>query len=82
LMASREASEGDELRFEVVSIVDGSRVNFDGLAETIHAARLKCRPEGFSSTSLANESGQESTRGSSRNSLSERIRLARERATR
>jgi len=41
MLEARKASEEDELRFQVVSAVDGSRVNFDELAETIRAARMR-----------------------------------------
>jgi hypothetical protein len=34
-------AECGELRFQVVSVVDGSRVNLDGLAEVIHAGRMR-----------------------------------------
>ena len=80
MMVVRKASEGDKLRFEVVSVVDGARVNFDGLAETIQAARMKCRPEGLPPSFPAIEDGEVSKRGAWPDTLSERIRLARERA--
>jgi hypothetical protein len=35
MLVRRKGSEEEGLRFQVVSIVDGSRVNFDELAETI-----------------------------------------------
>ena len=41
LLEARKASKEDELHFQVVSIVDGSPVNFDGLAEAIRAGRMK-----------------------------------------
>jgi hypothetical protein len=35
MLVQRKATEEDGLRFQVVSVVDGSLVNFDYLAETI-----------------------------------------------
>jgi len=40
LLVARKASEEDELRFQAVSIVDGSRLNLDGPAEAIRAGRM------------------------------------------
>jgi uncharacterized protein (TIGR03435 family) len=40
---ARKASEEDQLRFVAVSIVEGARLNFDGLAGTIRAARMRPR---------------------------------------
>jgi hypothetical protein len=42
LLVARKASEEDELYFEAVSILDGSRL-IDGSAETIREARMKNR---------------------------------------
>jgi hypothetical protein len=39
MLARRKATEEDGLRFQVVSVVDGSRVNFDELTERIREAR-------------------------------------------
>ena len=41
LLDARKASEEDELRFQVVSILDGKPVNLDGLAERIREARAR-----------------------------------------
>lgn len=43
--AMLEGRKADELRFEAVSILDGSRLHCDGLAEAIHAARMRARGE-------------------------------------
>jgi hypothetical protein len=40
MLIARKAREEDELHFEAVSILDGSRL-IDGLAETIREARMK-----------------------------------------
>src|SRR5271155_2447677 len=45
LVAARKASEENELRFQVVSVVDGARVNLDGLAEKLRAARMNAHGE-------------------------------------
>ena len=80
LLAARKASEGDEVRFEVRSIVDGTRINFDGLAEQLREARLKSYSEGSSPSLPACEGGQESNGRRLADSLSERIGKARERS--
>ena len=36
-----ETRKTDELRFQAVSILDGSRLNLDGLAEAIRAGRIR-----------------------------------------
>jgi hypothetical protein len=76
LLAARKTSEGDELRFEVRSIVDGARINFDGLAEAIRTARTRSDAEESSSVLPACEGNEERLT----DSLSEIIRKARERA--
>ena len=43
MLVARKASEEHELRFQAVSILDGSPVNLDGLAEIIRAARMRIR---------------------------------------
>jgi hypothetical protein len=62
MLVARIASEKDELSFQVVSIVDGSRVNFDGLAERIRAVRMKDHGEGLPA-SLPSEGGKEHDAG-------------------
>jgi hypothetical protein len=78
LLAARRASE-DELRFRVVSVVDGRPVNLDGLAEGLRAARLRLDAEEGTASIPANEGGQDSSGGSWEECLAERIRRARER---
>lgn len=39
--AMLEARRSDKLRFQAVSILDGSMVNLDGLAEAIRGARMR-----------------------------------------
>jgi hypothetical protein len=41
LVAAWKASEEDELRFQVVSILDKKPVNLDGLAERLREARRR-----------------------------------------
>jgi hypothetical protein len=81
LLIARKASEEDQLRFQTVSIVDGSRVNLDGLAERIRAARMKDQGEGLPA-SLPSERGKEHDAGRRADCLSERITKARERVKR
>ena len=76
------ARNADELRFEVRSIVDGSRVNLDGLADTIRAARMRDRNGNIPAPIPANEASQQTNRGGSADCLLERIRKARERVKR
>jgi len=68
------AREADKLRFQVVSAVDGSRVNLDGLAEAVRAARMRAGGEESTAPFPASESG--------RDSLHERIMEARARVER
>jgi hypothetical protein len=78
LLVARKASEEDELRFEAVSILDGSRLNFDGLAEAIREARMRNRagvlPASFPST----EGGQGNNGGRVADCLSEGPRSVRD----
>jgi hypothetical protein len=82
LLVDRKASEEDQLRFQVVSMVDGSRVNFDGLAETIRAGRMRARGEESPAQFLASERGLDGHGEMGTDCLSERIRRARERVRR
>lgn len=82
MLVTRKTTKEDELRFQVVSIVDGSRVNLDGLAETIRAARMRVLA-GESPPQIAEiEGGMESNRGRGADCLSERMRRAKERVRR
>jgi hypothetical protein len=81
LVARREAEKGG-IRFVVRSIVDGSPVNLDGLADRLRAARLRLDIEEGTASIQANESGQERSGGSWEECLAERIRKARERVER
>ena len=80
LLAARNASQGKELRFEVRSIVDGARINFDGLAEQLRVARRKGHAGELSPSLPACEGAQQPDQRTLADSLSERIRKARERA--
>src|SRR5271170_6959057 len=82
LLEARKASEESELHFVAVSILDGSPLNFDGLAETIRAGRMRARGEESFASLPASESGRECNEGRSADCLSERIRMARERLRR
>jgi hypothetical protein len=81
ILEARKASE-DELRFEVRSIVDGERINLDGLAETIRAARIRIDAGGEQAALPTIEDGQDFSRGRQADCLAERIRRARERVER
>jgi hypothetical protein len=74
-----EARKADELRFQVVSAVDGSRVNLDGLAEPIRAARMRNAAGDLLASIPAGEVGQERNVSRKADSLSERIKIARQR---
>jgi hypothetical protein len=81
MLEARKADAG-MLNFQVVSILDGKPVNFDGLAGAIRAARMKTQG-GESPASLpAIEGGQDTGREGRTDCLSERVRKARERVTR
>src|ERR1017187_188542 len=79
MLVTRKASEEDGLRFQVVSAVDGLPVNFDRLAETIRAARMRNRTGELPASLPESEDGQESNGERRADCLSERIRKARER---
>ena len=71
------ARKTGELRFQAVSILDGSRVNLDGLAEVIHAGRMRA------AAALSGvEFVQEDKRERRPDCLAELIREGRERARR
>ena len=72
-----EARNAGELRFEAVSILDGSRVNLDGLAEVIHAGRMRA-----AAAISGVEITQEDKRERRPDCLAERIQEARERVRR
>lgn len=80
LLVARKADE-EKQSFRVVtrSIVDGSRVSFDGLAECIRAGRLKLQGKEGTASSPAVESGQDSGGERRADCLSERIKRARNR---
>ena len=68
------AQKAGELRFEAVSILDGSRVNLGGLAEVIHAGRMRAGA-GVSEVDVA----REDKRVRRPDCLADRIQQARER---
>jgi hypothetical protein len=80
LVERKESEEG----FCVVlrSIVDGSVINFDGLAEAIRAARMRIHGGGEQAALPSSEGGQDFSRGRQADCLEERIREARERVGR
>jgi hypothetical protein len=80
LLIARKASEEDQLRFQTVSIVDGSRVDFDGLAEVIRVARMRNQAGEMPDARAAIDGTQESNRGRRTECLSGRIKMARQRA--
>jgi len=59
-----------------------SRWNLDGLAETIRAARMRLQAGGVPVSLPASEAGQQGDGGGRLDCLSQRMRMARERATR
>jgi len=71
------AQKAGELRFEAVSILDGSRVNLDGLAEANRAGRMRAAAA-ISGVDLV----QEDKRERRPDCLAERIRQGRERVRR
>ncbi len=76
------AREREEVRYQVVSILDGKPANLDGLAELIRAARMK-HETGESTDSLpGSERGRERGRGGATDCLAERLRRAEERVAR
>ena len=79
LLAARRASE-DEQGFQVVSrsILDGSRINFEGLAERLNAARRAIEAQESPGSHPAIDPVRESE-GTWEERLGERIRKARER---
>ena len=77
LLVARKASE-EELRFKVVSIVNGSRVNLDGLADRIKSA-FKNQGGELPDSLPAREDERESNEGAWGECLSERIKAGRER---
>jgi hypothetical protein len=81
MLVARMASKEDELHFEAVSILDGSRL-IDGLAETIRAARMRIRAGELSPSLPATDGETKSVGGMRPDCLSERIRKARERVRR
>jgi len=83
LIEARKANE-EEQGFQVVtrSIVDGSRVFFDGLADNIRAARMRHEGEGVSDLPLAIDGRQDCSNGGRAVCLEERITQARERVAR
>lgn len=76
------ARESEEMRFQTVSVVDGSRVNLDGLADSIREARMKIQAGGVSDSLPPIDGGQDFSRGRQADCLSDRIRRARERVER
>jgi hypothetical protein len=79
LLAERKASKEEQLRFQAVSMLDGSPLNLDGWAETIRAARMRNRAGELPAALPQSEDGQESNGERRADCLSERIRKARER---
>jgi hypothetical protein len=80
MLVARESE--DEFRVPCYSIVDGRPVNFDGLADTIRAARKRVDAEEFGTPLPATEGGPESSRKRRADCLAERIKRARERVER
>lgn len=62
MLVRRGTSKEDELHFEAVSILDGSRL-IDGLAETIREARMRNRAGVLPASLPATEGGQDSKWG-------------------
>jgi len=78
--AMLEARKAGELRFEAVSILDGSRLNCDGLAEVIRKVRMTGRAGEPPASSPACGGGLEGREGRRPECLSDRIKMARQRA--
>jgi hypothetical protein len=75
-MARRESE--DQLRFQVVSIVDGSRVNLDGLAEQIRENRTRTDAAKLAVPQIASEVRLDCNGERRADCLVMRIRMARE----
>lgn len=78
LLVARRANE-EQLRFRVVSVLDGKPVNLDGLAERLRAARMRLDAEEGISPLPAIDGGQATGAGRRTDCLEERMRRARER---
>jgi hypothetical protein len=80
LLEARKASE-DEQGFEIItkSIVDGKRVNFDGIAETIRAARMRDQSGELPGPDAKEYDGEDHSEGAWGDRLAERMKRARER---
>jgi hypothetical protein len=79
LVSRRECEES--FRVQCYSVVDGSPVTFDGLAEAIRAALMKSEAGGMSETLPASERQRECGTGGT-DCLAERMRRAEERVAR
>lgn len=81
MLTTRRAGEED-LRIQSFSVVDGSRVNLDGLAERIRAVRDRLDVGESPASIQRGERGQTSNRGRQADCLEERIKRAQERLER
>jgi hypothetical protein len=81
MLEARDANK-EEFSVQSYSVVDGKPVDFDGLAETIRAARMRIDVGGEQGALPANEGGQDFDRGMQADCLRERMRRAEERLAR
>jgi hypothetical protein len=81
MLMARDANK-EEFSVQSYSVVDGKPVNFDGLAETIRAARMRIDVGGEQAALPANEAGQDFDRGRQADCLRERMRRAEDRLAR
>jgi hypothetical protein len=80
LLATRRAREGEQgFRFVTRSILDGKRVNFDGIAETIRAARMRDQAGELPAWDEKEFGGEDHSEGAWGDCLMERMKRARER---
>jgi hypothetical protein len=82
LLTARKASEEDEICLQTGSILDGKPVNFNGLAETIRAARRREQDAELPASDAGEDSGENHSEVTWEERLAERIRKARERVAR
>jgi hypothetical protein len=82
MVEARDASEEDEIRFQMVSILDGKPVNLSGLAESIRAARMRVQNEELPPSDDGENGSGDHSEGTWEERLAEQIRRARERVAR
>jgi hypothetical protein len=82
MLVARKASKEDELSFEAVSILDGSRLNCAGLADRMRAARMRDDVGGLPASLPTSDSEHENNAGRRADCLLERMRRAEERLRR